>query len=60
MANIKCKICKKSFKNGDDIMVVDGQYTSAVHDACHYSYLANMHMNNLVTFDELKEEIKNK
>lgn len=59
MPTPKCKSCKKPFKKDDDIMVVDGNFNEAVHDECHYNYLANMHLNNLISLKELKEELEN-
>ncbi|PKR82405.1 hypothetical protein [Heyndrickxia camelliae] len=54
---IKCKVCNQPLKETDDIMVVDGNIYEAVHDECHYRYISNMHMNNLVSLGELKEMI---
>ncbi len=58
MAVLKCKSCKKPFKKTDVVVVTDGRLNEAVHEECHYEYLANMHLNNHCTIEELKEILK--
>ena len=58
MAKLICKSCKRPFKKGDFVAITDGKLNEAVHDECHYNYLANMHLNDIVTLEEYKEQLK--
>jgi hypothetical protein len=54
----KCKSCKKPFKDGDDIVVTDANWSEPVHEECHHGYLLSLHSNYTMDLKEFIENIK--
>ena len=53
MSEISCVHCKKTFKDKDEIIMVD---SSPVHEECQIEFVLNQHMNTPITLHELKDE----